>query len=420
MKPWMIGLCALIVAAALCLTLILLTTPSTPDVPTNPSTSAPGITTQPTSPSEPFYGVRIYQCDPKLAEKWEILADRYTAATGVSVTIITVEDECEDALPNYLDDPFAPTIFCLHHGYDVNTYGDYCLDLTGSVIADAVLGQDIFTLPMGDAIAGVAGNVESYGILYNSKLLADAGFTISDITDYQSLMDVVAHITANSKKLGFSAFAAPDLTSTDHGSQLCLLAGMTHSDTSLRDVWDGYIANCSKTGNALLQAKPGDGLKDFTSGKAVFYLGGSWEYENLNKIQDYFLGMIPVYTPENGSQLGLHHSCTAFWCVNAKADPINQALALDFLGWLVTAGEDGLAPADSLEILTPYKDTVYAGNPLEQLVLQSMTNSNNVHWNSCDDLSPEVLSRFGQALLAYYKKPNDETWAAVIAARNGT
>ena len=417
MKSWTIGVYALVAFAALCL-VVVLTLPPTPDAPTNPSTSTPAPNTDPTVPSMPVYGIRIYQCDPQLAEKWTALAEQYTADTGIHVSIITPKGECEEVLADYLNDPYAPTIFCLHHSYDAVTYGEYCLDLTGSVIADA-LCQDIFSLTNGDAIIGVAGNVESYGILYNSKLLADAGFTISDITDYQSLMDVVGHITANSKKLGFSAFAAPDLTSTDHGSQLCLLAGLTPNDNTFRNVWDFYTANCTKTGNALVQAKPGDGLNDFISGKAVFYLGGSWEYENLSKIQDYFLGMIPVYTPDNESKLGLHHSCTTYWCVNAKADPINQVLALDFLGWLVSAGEDGTTPVDSLEVLTPYKESIYAGNPLEQLVLQSMSNIYNVHWNSCDNLSPEVLSRLGQALIDYYKKPNDETWAAVIAAKNG-
>lgn len=418
MKSWMIGVCALVVAAALCLA-VLFTLPEPPAPPTNPSTSIPEQTEPTHAPTEPEYALRIYQCDPALTEKWQALATRYTAATGTAVIILTPDGTCEESLPGYLAGANPPTIFCQHHSNDVEAYRDYTLDLTGSVIANA-LCQDIFALKDGDAIVGVAGNVESYGILYNSKLLADAGFTVSDITDYTSLMDVVGHITANKKKLGFSAFAAPDFTSTDHGAQLCLMAGLTPNDDTLRSLWDFYTANCTKSGKDLVQAKPGDGLQDFISGKAVFYLGGSWEYENLSKIQDYFLGMIPVYTPDHTDKLGLHHACTVYWSVNAQADETYQALALDFLSWLVSAGEDGTTPVDSLEVLTPYKESVYAGNPLEQLVLQSMTNDYNVHWNSCDDLSPEMLRTFGQALAAYCAKPSDETWAAVVAAKNGT
>ena len=344
------------------------------------------------------------------------MAERYTAETGISVSILTPTGDCSEALPQYLSGPNAPSIFCLHHDQEAELYRDQCLDLTGSAVADA-LCQDIFALTDGDAILGVAGNIESYGIVYNSKLLADAGFTISDITDFASLSDVVRNITANKRKLGFSAFAAPDLHSIDHGSLLCLLAGLTPSETALRSFWDLYTSNNTRSGASLVQALEADGLKEFQNGKAVFYISGTWNYENFYGIEDYYLGMLPVYTPDSGSSPGLHHAASTYWCVNSHVSQEEQAYALDFLSWLVTADEDGNTPVDDIALLTPYVDTIYAGNPLEQLVLQYLRGENSVDWNSCEDLSPELLGQFGNALIDYTLKPSDETWAAIEILR---
>lgn len=414
MKPWILGIYAIVVAAAVCL-IVLLTQPGEPDAPSTPTT----VPTEPSTTAPPpaeLDDIRLYQCDLALAASWKALAQRYTAETGITVSILTAKGDCTEALTQCLSGSNVPTIFCLHHSYEAALYRDQCLDLTGSAVADA-LCQDIFALTDGDAILGVAGNIESYGIVYNSKLLADAGYTISDITDFASLSDVVRNITANKRKLGFSAFAAPDLHSTDHGSLLCLLAGLTSDEAALRSFWDLYTANNTRSGASLVQALEADGLEDFQNGKAVFYLSGTWNYENFYGIEDYYLGMLPVYTPDSGSNPGLHHAASTYWCVNSQVSQEEQNYALDFLSWLVTAGEDGSAPVDDIALLTPYADTIYAGNPLEQLVLQYLRGENNVDWNSCEDLSPELLEQFGSALIDYTLKPSDETWAAIAGLR---
>ena len=64
----------------------------------------------------------------------------------------------------------------------------------------------------------------------------------------------------------------------------------------------------------------------------------------------------------------------------------------------------------------PFKSTAYAGNQLATSVLESMKKSQkNIHWTSCDTLTPELLRKFGDALIAYTKNPKDETWAQLVA-----
>ncbi len=414
-KKWFYCLFALAAVAALSV-IMLLCQPETPDAPTVPSTSAPTQpTTEPTVPS-PKPEVRLYQCDAQRAAIWQDLAKEYTQATGIPVTILVPEDQNCDGTPlSSLSGEGCATIFCLHHTHELEERQEYCLDLSGTQIAGQ-LQQDIFALKNGETIAGVAFNVESYGIIFNSLLLADAGYTQSDIQDFMSLSDVVLDITANKRKLGFSAFAAPDLSSTSHGALLCLLAGLTDDETVLRSFWDLYRNNCTRSGSKLTQATRNDALSDFLNGKAVFYLGGTWDYDSFSSIEDYFLGFMPVYTSAEKEDLGLYHSNTGYWCINSQADEMDIQASLDFLNWLVTAGEDTAAPADRLEYLMPFQDTAYAGNPLEKLVLDSMQGGQeSVSWTSCDTLTPDILRRFGDGLIAYTEDPTDETWAALAA-----
>lgn len=414
-KKWIYCLYAVMAVTAL-IAVVLLTNPFRFNEPSLPSTSAP--VQDPTVPTDniPIPDVRLYQCDTTRAAIWQELAKAYTEATGIPVTILTPkDDDCEGTPIEALSGKYGATIFCLHHTHELQERQDFCLDLTGTEIAGQ-LQQDIFALKNSDTIAGVAFNVESYGIIYNSLLLADAGYTQSDIQDFKSLSNVIRDITANKRKLGFSAFAAPDLSSTDHGALLCLLAGLTDDEAVLRSFWDLYRENCTRTGSKLTQATRKDALADFLNGKAVFYLGGTWDYEHLSDIEDYFLGFMPVFTDEQQENLGLYHSSTGYWCVNSQADDMDIQASLDFLSWLITAQEGEAVPADRLEYLMPFIDTAYAGNPLEKLVLDSMrSGQDNVNWTSCDTLTPDILKRFGDALIAYTKDPTDETWAALAA-----
>ena len=375
------------------------TSPTTPTVPTDPSESIP--------PEEPGKVV-LFQHDAALAEQWYALAEAYTQQTGIRVTILSSgSNDCTAALSLALEQEVAPTIFCLHDHEALAEFQQYCLDLQADPILEQ-LCRDIFVLSDENGVWGIANNIESYGLIYNASLLARTGYTGSDIRDYASLANIAQFITKNAAMLGVSAFVSPDLTSTDHGSLLCLLAGLQASDSDLRSFWDLYTAN---------DIAGSDSIQDFLDQKAVFYLGGTWDYEVLSPLTELVennLQMLPVYTTSDAEDLGLYHSCTGYWCVNQQARPADIAASLDFLRWLVTAPEDAAAPVDSLGLLAPYKDAAYAANPLEEVVRAYLAEDlHSVDWNNCDTLTRPQLAALGKALKAYAADPGDDTWANV-------
>ncbi len=415
MKKWIIGLYPIIVLLALCAVVALTTQEEMLDSTQAPSQQAP-------APTVPAYlgEVRLYQCDPAQTEHWQAIAAEYTRQTGVRVQIITPKsDDCADALTGYLQQDDAPTIFCLHGQEDAQARKEYCLDLTGTRIAEQ-LQQPQFALRDGSTILGVANAVSSYGLIYNTQLLARAGYTASDITDFTALRDIVQDITANKKTLGFSAFVSPDLQTASHGGMLCLLAGVsadTDADT-LRAMIDLYGANCIATDD-FAETDAQDALEDFLSGKAVFYPGGTWEYEKFGAIKDYNLGILPIYIPNSTDSAGLYHICTSYWSVNSRTSVLDQVASLSFLNWLVTARGEDPAPADTLQQAMPYRSTRFAANVLEQLALASVQKGvADVRRDPCDGLSPVLLARLGEALAAYAADATDENWVAVAELEN--
>ncbi len=414
MKKW-IYICGAVIVAALILVLALLLgnqqDPATPtDTPTAPSATTP----------EEKGKVVIYQCDPQLAAAWKALAQSYTAQTGIPVTVVSDTSGSCDDLPGRMESDNAPTIFCLHSREELKKWQSACLDLTGSAIANALCSQD-FALKTDGGIWGVAANVESYGLIYNTTLLARAGYTEGDIETFTQLKNIVQLITASKKEFGFSAFATPNLGNTAHGSLLCLLAGLSHDPDALRTFWDLYSANCSSPVASLIENANNSAFQEFLQDKAVFFLGGTWLYDEFAEKDDYELRILPVYTDDEHQDLGLYSHCTAYWCVNAASSELDRQASLDFLAWLVTAQAEQAAPVDSLQLLSPYRDAAYAANPLEAVVREYMRNERaGIEWRNCDALSKDKLAAFGQALAAYAVAPDDTHWEAVLQVLNSS
>lgn len=406
---------AVIAAVILALIAVLLLIPQQA---TRPADTTPSIGPTETFPPVDRGNVVIYQCDPALSRQWNLLAQAYTSQTGIPVTVIT--DEAGTLEPGMMDKNNAPTVFCLESRQDLANWQGVCLDLTGSAIADALCSPN-FALQADGGLWGVAANVESYGLVYNASLLARAGYTEEDITSFTSMKNVVQHITSGKKEFGFSAFATPNLSDTAHGGLTCLLAGIAREPGALRTLWDLYSANCTTPAASLVGRGDNISCQEFLQEKAVFFLAGTWIYDELAEMDHNDLRILPVYTSDSQENLGLYMHCSGFWCVNANADEPDRQATLDFLGWLVSAQGDDPAPVDSLGLLAPYRDAAYAANPLDELVRQYLlSDREGAEWVDCDTLSTEKLAAFGQALGNYAAAPSDDAWQAVLdALQNG-
>ena len=383
---------------------------------------------------------------PEQDAQWQELAAYYTEQTGVPVTVATyASGEYETMLTSEMAKDEAPTLFQVNGPVGLNNWRDYCYDLSGSAVYGE-LTSDGYALMDGDSVAGIAYVIESYGIIVNTALLSQAGYTVDDIQSFEDLKAVAEDITARKDELGFSAFTSAGLDSSSDWRFKTHLAnlpiyyeykadGIDNTDAikgtyldNYRQIWDLYINNATCE-PALLSTKTGDdAVAEFVTGQAVFYQNGTWAYNDVAELGDDNLGMLPIYIGVEGEEKqGLCTGTENYWCVNAKASEADIQATLDFMYWCVTSetgtkamcGGEGAMPSGQagMGFVIPFKGNLESTNPLVNIGNQYVADGyESVSWNFSTMPSEEWKNGVGSALTAYAADQTDAKWDAVVSA----
>lgn len=300
---------------------------------------------------------------PEADEAWQKVAAAYTEQTGVPVKVVTAASGTyQETLTAEMDKSEAPTMFQVGNQGAVDTWGEYCYDLTNTDVwnemtthAFDLTNEDGFTYSIGYCY-------ECFGIIVNKALLEKAGHSIDEINNFDSLKAVADDIHARAAELGFDAFSSAGLDGSSSWRFSGHLANMplfyefrdddVHSKPAtitgayldnFKAIWDLYITDSATTGADLLAATGDASEAEFGNGEAVFYQNGSWEYSALTdkygmKAED--LQMIPIYCGVEGEEeAGLCSGTENCWAVNAEASEADIQATLDFMKWVVTSEE---------------------------------------------------------------------------------
>jgi len=367
-------LCASMVAATL------VGCGSTTETTTDGATSTDGGETVEASAE----GGQVYWLNfkPEADEALQQIAKDYTDETGVSVKVVTAASgNYESTLTAEMDKSNAPTLFVVGNQAAVKTWGNYCLDLKGTDIYNELTTDD-FTLYDADGKACSIGYCyESFGIITNTKLLGEAGYSLDDITNFDSLKKVADDIHARSSELGFDAFTSSGMDDSSSWRFAGHLANMplyyeeqadnwtecpaeikgTYLDL-YKNIWDLYITD-SAVDPASLATGGYDAEAEFKNGEAVFFQNGTWEYGALSEAwSDDELAMIPIYCGAEGEEkAGLCSGTENCWAVNANASAADQKATIDFMKWLVTSEKGTAMMAEQFGEI-PYKNAAPNGN----------------------------------------------------------
>ena len=401
-KQWLVLLVCFAVAMALCLAVSLPLTGQSqqPTQPTGPSrlptaptgSTGPGPATDPTVDNTPAT-VRLYACRMEDLAAYEALAQAFTLSSGIDCQVVTGD------LTTLMASDTAPTIFCLHSQAQAEAWQHQLLDLTGSDVLEQ-LYSPAFALTMGEAPVALAMDITGYGIIYNASLLAQTGYTRTDITSFASFTQVVEAITQASKRNNFSAFCCPDLTNTDLVS---MLAGLSDDPSQIRAFLDLYINNDTAYGKEL---------ELFLGKKTVFYVGGAWEYGDLSSLGFHNLDILPFYT-ENGPSFPC--TCSTYWAVNSQVAPQHQQAALQFLSWLVTRDGEGNTPVDSLGFFAPFRQAEGGEDLFMRRLLRRHLQQEpaTLRWSIHQDMDHSQLLMLANQLQQYVQNPDDAHWETV-------
>ena len=372
---------------------------------------------------------------PEVAEAWEALAAAYTAETGVPMTVITAASGTyEDTLKSEIAKTEAPTLFQVNGPIGLKTWKDYCYDMSGSAFYGE-LTNDAFALKDGDAVLGIAYLTETYGLITNTALLEKAGYSVADITNFETLKAVAEDITARKDELGFSAFTSAGMDSSSDWRFKTHLAnmpiyyeyladGITSTDAikgtyldNYKAIWDLYINNATCEPTTLAAKTGSDAEAEFQLEEAVFFQNGDWEYGAISEyIPDENLTMLPIYIGVEGEEnQGLCTGTENFLCVNSQASEADIQATLDFLYWLVTSETGTTTLADTMGFDIPFKAAKESTNYFKKVAAESVAAGKTpVTWNFTTMPSETWKNGVGAALTDYAQGTGE--WDAVVTA----
>ena len=320
---------------------------------------------------------------PESDEALQAIAAKYTEETGVPVKVVTAASGTySQTLTSEMDKSSAPTLFVVGNQAGVQTWGDYCYDLTGTPVAEE-LNTDAYNLYDADGkLCSIGYCYECFGIIVNKELLEAAGHSLDEITNFETLKAVADDIHARAEELGFDAFTSSGMDDSSswrfsgHLANLDLFyesrdaGGWTDTPAEItgaylenfKNLWDLYTTDTA-TDKAALATGGFDAEAEFGNKQAVFYQNGNWEFGALTEtygLDPATLAMIPFYGGVEGEEeAGLNCGTENCWAVNAKASEADIKATLDFMYWLVTAGsEDAVATFGAM----PYKNAAESTN----------------------------------------------------------
>ena len=326
---------------------------------------------------------RVYWLNfkPESDEVLQEVAKMYTEETGVEVKVLTAASGTyNQTLIAEMDKKEAPTLFVIGNQNAVKEWKDYAVNLKDSAIAKE-LNTDAYNMYDADGnLVSIGYCYECYGIIVNPTLIEKAGYKMDDLKNFEGLKKVAEDIHKRAGELGFDAFSASDMDDSSSWRFTGHMANLEYYYES-RDAggWKECPAEIKGTymenfknlydlciNNSLTPAKElatggHDAQNQFKTGKAAFYVNGSWEYSAVAEAVPNAT-MIPYYAGVEGEEkAGLNCGTENCWAINSKASEADQKATMDFMVWCVTNKEASRKLVDTFGVM-PYKSAAESTN----------------------------------------------------------
>lgn len=326
---------------------------------------------------------RVYWLNfkPESDEVLQEVAEMYTEETGVEVKVLTAASGTyNQTLLAEMDKAEAPTLFVIGNQNAVKEWKDYALNLKDSAIAKE-LNTDAYNMYDADGnLVSIGYCYECYGIIVNPTLIEKAGYKMDDLKNFEGLKKVAEDIHKRAKELGFDAFSASDMDDSSSWRFTGHMANLEYYYESrdaggwkecpaeikgtymenFKNLYDLCINNSMTPANELATGGH-DAQNQFKTGKAAFYVNGSWEYSAVAEAVPNAT-MIPYYAGVKGEEkAGLNCGTENYWAINSKVSEADQKATMDFMVWCVTNEEASRKLVDTFGVM-PYKSAAESTN----------------------------------------------------------
>jgi len=375
---------------------------------------------------------------PEIDETLQTLAKKYKEDKGVEVKVVTAASGTySTTLTAEMDKSNPPTLFVIGNQQGVKDWGDFALDLKDTAIAKELNTEAYNLTDANGKLVSIGYCYECYGIIVNPTLVEKAGHKMDEIKNFAGLKTVVEDIHKRAGELGFDAFSSSDMDDssswrfTGHLANLEYFyeekaAGKTWTECpatitgeylpNYKNLYDLMINN-SLTAPTDLSAGGHNAEEEFKTGKAAFFVNGSWEYAAVSETVPNAV-MIPYYCGVEGEEkAGLNCGTENCWAVNANVSKEDQQATIDFMVWLVTDPEASKTMVEQLGIM-PYKNAAESTNGfLKNAAAYDADGCYVMDWATnyqpnVDEYRKDLVS----ALNAYNADQSDANWEGVKTA----
>ena len=387
---------------------------------------------------------------PEQDQQWQDLAAKYQEETGTKVTVITAADGTyEQTLKSEMAKKEAPTLFQVNGPVGLANWKDYCMDLSNSELYSHLTSDD-FALKDGDAVQGIAYVVETYGLIYNKKILNDyctmdnaVISSVDEINNFATLKAVVEDMQAKKDQLGIKGVFAStsfgpgqDWRWQTHLMNIALYGEFKSAQATLASkelaftaadkyqaIFDLYTNN-STTAKGLLGSKSvDDSMAEFALGQCAMVQNGNWGAGQIlgvpgNTVANEDIKFLPIYAGLDGEEhLGLCVGTENYLCINKNLSAEDQANADKFLTWLFSSATGKKLVSEKLGFITPFNsfaENELPADPLAKEVNRWMVKDGitSIPWCFTGIPSEQWKSDFGGSLLQYLQ--GSATWADCV------
>lgn len=320
--------------------------------------------------------INMFTASPEYTDAFNAyIAEYKKVKPNVTINLEIMQADYNTVLKSKIAAGSTPDVFQTTAGGDIDTFAEYSADLTNEPLAAAMTDSVKINMSSKDGkVLGfpVKGNLMN--MVYNKKLLADAGITEVPKTTSQ-MADAITKLEAkgitpfaNAYKewwvwkhifQNFVNAAAEDAGITPKELVENFIAGKTtfNDHPVLKDNFFAFIDTTVQHGTSKpLERDSNAEVSDFASGKAAFMTGkGAWDEEAIKKITpDFELGIVGYPVSEKAEQNLLVTGADQALRINKDSKVVNETIA--FFNWLYTSDYGKNWFSSVAKVIPPIKD----------------------------------------------------------------
>ena len=349
--------------------------------------------------------VDIFQFKVEIVDQLdELVADFEKEYPNIDVEIDTVGggQDYNAALRLRMTSGSEPSIFNISGQSQLTDWYDFLAPLNAEPWVAKSFNGTLNGVTRDGNVYGMPYGQEGYGIIYNKKILAAAGYTDKELAEIDSLEEykaLFADIESKKDELGidtvlsFSIGGSAWWTASIHSFNSAVanqedpsqfIQDLKDGKTSFKDqaVFKEYLKMLDMffeySFDNLSTVEYNDQVTSFATGKAAFLHQGNWTYGMISEI-DPELEMAFMPFPL-GSGKNICTGVPSYWSVNKKKSEAEIQAAKTFLNYMASSQRGHEFLINDVNFIPAYEVSLTPADPLAKSILDFSAEGNTVGW----------------------------------------